>query len=212
MDVEERRKGNSKNPELARRLILEAALKRFSEVGYRGTRMSDVARAAGYSEATVFHHFGTKADVFREVVSRIDAESPWFSEEATAEELIEHMHDGELRYHRDGRWRALDRVWSEALSGEEDLLRMIRPALEGSLSSLDQLLARFDTTGHPHRALLARWLMAVSYGARVLRRYDADAISPEESAALLRYTTEVALAALRGEGPEIVVRGVGESG
>lgn len=194
-----RQRGNPKDPERARQLILEAALQQFSEKGYRGTRTSDVAKAAGYSEATVFHHFGTKANLFREVVSRIDADSAWFTPDADAETFVRQMYIGELRYHLDARWRGLDRVWAEALAGEQDLLTLMKPQLEAALQGVEGLLARFDTSDHPHRRLLAKLVMSMSYGARVLRRYDPDAISPDEAAQLLAFATRVAVAELGGE-------------
>lgn len=191
------RKGTSKNPALARQLILEAAVRRFSEVGYRAARMSDVARVAGYSEATVFHHFGTKADLFRAVVAHLDAGQRWFDPEASPDDLPQQLHDAELAYHHDGRWTMLDRAWSDAQGGEEDLLGMIRPALWATIDHLGQVLRRAGTGSDPD--LLARWLLVVSYGSRVMRRYDPAALTPEDSAALLRLTAELATELLRRE-------------
>lgn len=181
----------------ARDAVLDAAMRRFSSHGYKGARIADIAKDAGYSEALVFFHFQTKAALFREVVSRIDADTRWFdAAEATPEELVAHMREGELRYHLDARWRALDHVWAEALGGERDLLELIGPQLRHSVDALEALLARFDRTGRPDRRQQALLLLAVSYGARVLRRYDADAVSPEEAADLLAFATRAVLADL----------------
>ncbi len=172
---------------LARVAVLDAALKRFSAHGYVGARIADIAKDAGYSEALVYFHFQNKAGLFREVVARIDADSKWFDPECTPDAFVAQMREGELRYHLDARWRALDNVWAEAQGGERDLLELIRPQLRSSVGALEELLARFDRGRHPDRRQHALLLLAVSYGARVLRRYDPEAVSEEEAADLLGY-------------------------
>lgn len=183
----------------AREAVLDAALKRFSAHGYVGARIADIAADAGYSEALVYFHFKNKAGLFREVVARIDADAKWFDPEDTAKAFVAHMRDGELRYHLDARWRALDHVWAEALGGERDLLDLIRPQLKNSVEALNGLLARFDQGDHPNRRQRALLLLAVSYGARVLRRYDPTAISPEEAADLLAFAADAVLQDLARE-------------
>ncbi|MES2639483.1 MAG: TetR family transcriptional regulator [Myxococcota bacterium] len=185
---------------LARTAVLDAALKRFSAHGYVGARIADIATDAGYSEALVYFHFQSKAGLFREVVARIDAGSRWFEEEGTPESFVAQMREGELRYHLDARWRALDHVWAEALGGERDLLDLIGPQLRSSVGALEALLARFDRGTHSDRRQRALLLLAVSYGARVLRRYDPDAVSPEEAADLLAFTARAVLKDLAREG------------
>ncbi len=171
----------------ARVAVLDAALKRFSAHGYVGARIADIAEDAGYSEALVYFHFQNKAGLFREVVARIDADSKWFDPDCTPDAFVAQMREGELRYHLDARWRALDNVWAEAQGGERDLLALIRPQLRSSVGALEALLTRFDRGDHPDRRQHALLLLAVSYGARVLRRYDPEAISAEEAADLLGY-------------------------
>jgi len=173
--------------------VLDAALRRFSSHGYKGARIADIAKDAGYSEALVYFHFQSKAELFREVVSRIDAESQWFDPDETPDAFVAQMREGELRYHQDARWRALDHVWSEALSGERELLDLIQPQLQRSVGALEELLARFDQRGHSNRRSCALLLLAVSYGARVLRRYDPDAVTPEEAADLMAFAARAVM-------------------
>ena len=49
-------------------LILDVAAALFSEKGYNATAMSEVARRAGVSKANVFHHFGSKHELYLEVI------------------------------------------------------------------------------------------------------------------------------------------------
>ncbi len=48
--------------------ILKAAYHCFSEKGYHATSTKEIAKTAGVSEITLFRHFGTKEDIFREVI------------------------------------------------------------------------------------------------------------------------------------------------
>ncbi len=189
-----------RDPARAREAVLDAALKRFSAHGYAGARIADIADDAGYSEALVYFHFHTKAGLFREVVARIDADTQWFDDEETPDAFVARMREGELRYHLDARWRALDRVWAEALGGERDLLALIRPQLRHSVEALEGLLGRFDRGKDSDKRQRALLLLAVSYGARMLRRYDPEAVSPEEAADLLAFAATAVVRDLGEEG------------
>ena len=48
--------------------ILDAAFTEFSEKGYAGARVVDVARRVGVTKGTVYFYFPTKADLFKAVV------------------------------------------------------------------------------------------------------------------------------------------------
>ncbi|MFF5794726.1 TetR/AcrR family transcriptional regulator [Paeniglutamicibacter sp. NPDC012692] len=53
-----------------RERILEAAVRRFAHQGYDATRIVDVARDAGMTDAGLIHHFPTKLDLFMAVIQR----------------------------------------------------------------------------------------------------------------------------------------------
>ncbi|MGX1932795.1 TetR/AcrR family transcriptional regulator [Microbacterium resistens] len=53
-----------------RAAILAAATREFGRKGYETTRIADIARAAGVTDAGVLHHFTTKQDLFMAVVER----------------------------------------------------------------------------------------------------------------------------------------------
>lgn len=54
--------------ERRREEILEAAKRLFAERGFHSTRMSDVAGAAGVSHGTIFWHFGSKEELFHDLM------------------------------------------------------------------------------------------------------------------------------------------------
>ena len=50
-------------------LILKEALKLFSENGYAGTSMSDIAKPLGITKAALYKHFKSKQQIFDEILS-----------------------------------------------------------------------------------------------------------------------------------------------
>ncbi|MCC6936286.1 MAG: TetR/AcrR family transcriptional regulator [Thermomicrobiales bacterium] len=52
-----------------RQQLLEAAFTLFAERGYRATSVRDITRAAGVTEAVLYHYFGNKADLLAAVLA-----------------------------------------------------------------------------------------------------------------------------------------------
>lgn len=49
-------------------LIFKSAIKTFSESGYRGATMDDIAVNAGLSKGTLYYHFNSKEEIFNFIV------------------------------------------------------------------------------------------------------------------------------------------------
>jgi AcrR family transcriptional regulator len=64
--------------------ILAAALEEFGEHGLHGTSTDDIARRAGVSQPYVFRLFGTKKDLYLEVVKRCLRDTLQLFQEASA--------------------------------------------------------------------------------------------------------------------------------
>lgn len=62
--------GGKRQAQAARRReqLLAAALALFLERGYRGTSVRDITRAAGVTEAVLYHYFANKADLWAAVL------------------------------------------------------------------------------------------------------------------------------------------------
>jgi AcrR family transcriptional regulator len=63
-----RRRARKAEPEERRRAILDAALAVFTEAGYAGARMQDVAVRAGVAKGTLYLYFEDKAALFEGLV------------------------------------------------------------------------------------------------------------------------------------------------
>jgi AcrR family transcriptional regulator len=57
-----------------RETILAVARAMFAEKGYADTGARDIAAAAGVTVGAVFHHFGSKADLFRAIFEQLNHE------------------------------------------------------------------------------------------------------------------------------------------
>lgn len=66
--------------------IVEAAITLFAEKGYANTSTSEIAKAAGVAEGTIFRHYGTKDNLLLSVILPFFKQSlPSLAEEAFAE-------------------------------------------------------------------------------------------------------------------------------
>ena len=66
------KRGRTHNAEGAREAILNAAEKIFSEHGFAGARIDDIAAEAGYNKGLIFRYFGDKLRLYLEIIRRAD--------------------------------------------------------------------------------------------------------------------------------------------
>jgi TetR/AcrR family transcriptional regulator len=60
----------ARNPERTRERILSAALQEFAANGYAGARVDAIARHAAINKRMLYHYFGDKEHLFRQVLRR----------------------------------------------------------------------------------------------------------------------------------------------
>ncbi len=60
-----RPKGQTRN---GREVLVEAAVANFTALGYHGTSMRDIARTAGVTVASIYHHFASKQEILQHVM------------------------------------------------------------------------------------------------------------------------------------------------
>jgi len=65
---------STRNPERSREKILLAAFKEFAAKGFAGARVDTIARRASINKRMLYHYFGDKEALFREVMRRKMAE------------------------------------------------------------------------------------------------------------------------------------------
>ncbi|HET7625685.1 MAG TPA: TetR/AcrR family transcriptional regulator [Verrucomicrobiae bacterium] len=79
-----------RNPRQSRERILESALKEFAAKGFAGARVDCIARQARINKRMLYHYFGDKEGLFREVLRRKMAErAAWLA--SAPEDPIERL-------------------------------------------------------------------------------------------------------------------------
>src|SRR5262245_47447413 len=58
----------TETPEVRRRQLLDAAKRRFTEVGFHATRMAEVAAEAGVSVGLIYQHFPSKEALIEGII------------------------------------------------------------------------------------------------------------------------------------------------
>jgi TetR/AcrR family acrAB operon transcriptional repressor len=73
--------------------LLDAALEIFSQQGYEAARLQDIAKAAGVTRGAIYHHFGSKTELFNTLMDEASAQESGAVEAAIAEggSLVEIM-------------------------------------------------------------------------------------------------------------------------
>src|SRR6266699_4670991 len=67
-----------RHPARTRERILGAALREFSDKGFAGARVDRIARRARVNKRMLYHYFGNKASLFREILARkVRERSAW---------------------------------------------------------------------------------------------------------------------------------------
>src|SRR6185436_6606728 len=74
------RKPAARNPQLSQARILDAALREFAAKGFSGARVDVIARRARINKRMLYHYFGDKEGLFREVLRRkISERAAWLA-------------------------------------------------------------------------------------------------------------------------------------
>ena len=105
-----------RNPQQTQARILEAALREFAREGFAGARVDRIARRARINKRMLYHYFGDKEGLFREVLRRkISERATWIA--SAPEDPVERLPYWFELACRDPEWiRLLE--W-EALQWEE---------------------------------------------------------------------------------------------
>jgi AcrR family transcriptional regulator len=128
-------------PEARREQILDAARGLFEEVGYEAVSMSDVAAAAEVTRGLVHHYFGSKRELYLEVVRSLLAEAPTLvapDRAASLEEMVERNASLVLDYLSSNRGMLLAIAPSGDLGRDPEVAALADAARE---TAIDQVIA-----------------------------------------------------------------------
>ncbi|MFI1834431.1 TetR/AcrR family transcriptional regulator [Streptomyces olivaceoviridis] len=197
----------TRNPELHRRAILEAASQAFAERGYHRATLRDIARRAGVTHGSVLRHFGSKESLFLAAVPGtrdIDALA-----EDTREPLAARIARGYV--HR-----------MEGADGNDTFVALLRSAADDTGSAAALYVAMQERTDEVYRRLLdehdlrhrlpfvAALLVGVTFSRYVVRAGALAEMSAEELTADLTASLEALLHGSSGTGDAPAGQGAGE--
>jgi AcrR family transcriptional regulator len=192
----------SRLPAAARRQqLLDVALRLFGERGFHHTSMNDIAEAAGVTKPVLYQHFGSKRDLFREVLREVGGRLRDAVGKATAEA-------GGPRRQVEAGFRAYFRWVADTRGGFDVLFAgetrrdpdFVREALRVETDIADTIASLIVVEGlsEERRRLLAYGIVGIA--ETTSRHWLADDLDlgPDE---LAQQVAELAWAGLRGLRP-----------
>jgi len=142
-----------------RRLLVETAIRVFSEGSYRGTTTAEIARAAGVSEPILYRHFASKRDLYLAALDHVwsEAKASWealLSGSSSVAGGFESMGRGHFSV-RDCKFQ-LAEMWVQALgeaAEDPDLKKHLRKHMREVHDFLTAAIRRGQAEGslHPDR-------------------------------------------------------------
>jgi len=149
-----------RNPERTREGILAAAEGEFSAKGFAGARVDAIARRAHVNKRMLYHYFGNKQGLFREILLRkmTHADSPFRAPEELAGGPAEHFlhfeqaNFDDLNFIRLLQWEALE-GGSRRVTGEDERGEAQRRGVE--MVRMAQLAGLLPSDLDPAQLLLA---------------------------------------------------------
>ena len=183
-----------------RAVVLDAAVDNFQRRGYHGTSMRDIARGAGITVASIYHHFPSKQDILQDIMSRSLQDVIGSTRKAV---LAESTPSGQLRALM-GAWVAFHTTrQAEALIGASELRSLdkggrrlvvaLRDEQEQLFHDVIERGVELGEFGTPYPREAARAIINMGYSIAAWYHVGGD-VTPEEMA---RRYAELALALVR---------------
>lgn len=202
-----------RNAGRTREAILEAAERLIAERGYEATSLTDVGAAAGVSRGTPGYFFGSKEQLYRDVLERClervraavrsGLERAQESQEAPAVVLAGVV--GEYFDFIDANPDFVRLLEREALSGGKQIATL-PPHLEAAQEALGAIMTElaFDPSDVAQARQLLISMLALSWfhvvhGPTVLRALGLDATDPGFRDARRRHVVDLVVQGLRGQ-------------
>jgi len=198
-------KVRKRDPQGTRKRILDAAFQEFSDHGPAGARVDRIVRAAGVNPRMLYHYFGSKAGLFRELLAAKTEEMAQRRREA-AGSLAESVADVAYRQFEDRKWARL-LMWEALAYGEGDIVlereraAAWQPAVEGlrRMREAGALPASLDPA-QLQLSLIALATFPVAFPQTAKMVTGMDPLS-EEFAAARREAVFALVEALQGAAP-----------
>jgi TetR/AcrR family transcriptional regulator len=136
---------------VTRQRLIEASIDVFSRQGFDGTSLSSIAEEAGVTQPTLNYHFGTKDQLYRDVISYCGTQ--WIAAVETGDDLrdLSQLDVLKVALRRLGRVIAGQKVVTRLMlqaSMHPDFEGEVEKALRPGVDALTALLEDLIATGH----------------------------------------------------------------
>lgn len=192
-----RARGSPKDPVAARRKILESAVQIFGRSGFAATGTEEIAEHAGYSQATLFFHFKSKAGLL----------------EACLEHALERARASLIPVDRSGTIdlvRRLDKAFEDHPTaeffarmmtelGEDSPFRPIYTAFHAHIRDLIAAELQKDTAAEPHQSFTAAGaILSMMVGVHAEYRVERECFNRSDYSEMLLLVTRLIVSNLAG--------------
>ena len=171
-----------RNPDKARELLLQAAIRLFAEFGFDGVTVRDIAKRAGVNFSMISYHFGGKEALYRACIeefgrTRVELSRGLIGPVSSRDEFIEKL-------------KLIIRHVLEEMGKQPELLRIISREIEAGLPiasevfeatflkvfrSIVEFYSRAQQQGYIKKDLDPLFLMSMIHGT-FMHQYKTDAI------------------------------------
>ena len=151
--------------------ILAAGLEVFSQYGFRGSTLDQIAQAAGLSKPNVLYYFSSKDAIYVALLSRLlgDWMKPVYAINPAGDPVEEILQYAKIKLDMSRRYPAESRLFAnEIIQGAPRIIDVLSGELHDTMQSLAKVVEGWVNQGrirpvHPYHLFFSIWSMTQHY-------------------------------------------------
>jgi len=151
--------------------IMAAGLEVFSQYGFRGSTLDQIALAAGLSKPNMLYYFSSKDAIYVALLSRLldDWMKPIYAINPAGEPVEEILRYAKIKLEMSKQYPAESRLFAnEIIQGAPRILDVLSGELHNTMHSLAKVVDGWVKQGrirpvHPHHLFFSIWSMTQHY-------------------------------------------------
>jgi len=151
--------------------IMAAGLEVFSQYGFRGSTLDQIALAAGLSKPNMLYYFSSKDAIYVALLSRLldDWMKPVYAINPAGEPVEEILRYAKIKLEMSKQYPAESRLFAnEIIQGAPRILDVLSGELHNTMQSLAKVVDGWVKQGrirpvHPHHLFFSIWSMTQHY-------------------------------------------------
>lgn len=163
-----------------KKLIIEKALDYFSNNGYAGASIRQIARAVGIRESAIYNHFKSKEEIFLAILA--DFKSKSLSTKILSDELLDEL-DNPEKFLQDFAKRLID-YWNTP--NERKFIRLLLMEQFTKVGSLELSITEYVN----ELRAICRLIFSEMVKNNIAKKYDPEILAEQFTAPLFLIRTE----------------------